>query len=157
MMKLTWWSQPSLTLKLVVLMGFQWNSSKHWFLVNLKIGILTLLFLDLKKAYDSVPIYNVLMKIHHLCIRGKYYKLIENLYLSSKGLCKGWWTNYRNHLVLRKVFRQGRSLSHQFYLTCSLMIFLIIVINMEYLLAINAVVEGSLRYVLQQDLNLRNC
>jgi len=97
------------------------------------------------------------MKIHHLCIRGKYYKLIENLYLSSKGLCKGWWTNYRNHLVLRKVFRQGRSLSHQFYLTCSLMIFLIIVINMEYLLAINAVVEGSLRYVLQQDLNLRNC
>ena len=23
-------------------------------------------FLDLKKAYDSVPIYNVLMKIHHL-------------------------------------------------------------------------------------------
>jgi len=43
-----------------------------------------LAFLDLKKAYDSVPIYNVLMKIHHLGIRGKCYNFIENLYLSSK-------------------------------------------------------------------------
>jgi len=34
--------------------------------------------------YDPVPIYNVLMRIHHLGIRNKYYKLIENLYLSSK-------------------------------------------------------------------------
>jgi len=47
-----------------------------------------LAFLDLKKAYDSVPIYNVLMKIHHLGIRGKCYSFIENLNLSSKGLCK---------------------------------------------------------------------
>jgi cytochrome c oxidase assembly protein Cox11 len=47
---------------------------------NLKIRILTLLFLDLKKAYDSVPIYNVLMKIHHIGIRGKCYNSIENLY-----------------------------------------------------------------------------
>ena len=38
----------------------------------------------LKKEYDSVPIYNVLMKLHHLGIRGKFYKFIENLYLSSK-------------------------------------------------------------------------
>ena len=43
-----------------------------------------LAFLDLKKAYDSVSIYNVLMKIHHLGIRGKCYNFIENLYLSSK-------------------------------------------------------------------------
>jgi len=28
-----------------------------------------------------VPIYNVLMKIHHLGIRGKYYNFIENLYI----------------------------------------------------------------------------
>ena len=43
-----------------------------------------LAFLDFKKAYDSVSIYNVLMKIHHLGIRGKYYNFIENLYLSSR-------------------------------------------------------------------------
>jgi len=41
-------------------------------------------FFDLKKAYDSVPICNVLMKIHHLGIRGKCYKFIENFNLTSK-------------------------------------------------------------------------
>ena len=48
-----------------------------------------------------------------------------------------------------------------FFLSCSLMTFLINVINMESLLVINFVVEVSLQmtmcYVLQQDLNLRNC
>jgi len=33
-------------------------------------------FLALKKEYDSVPIYNVLMKIYHFGIRGKCYKFI---------------------------------------------------------------------------------
>ena len=41
-------------------------------------------FWTLKKAYDSVPIDIVLMKIHHLGSRGKCYNFIENLYLSSK-------------------------------------------------------------------------
>jgi hypothetical protein len=70
--------------------------------------------------------------------------------------------NYRNHLVLRKEFIKVKVvLSHQFYLTCSLMMFLIIVINTESLLVINVVMEIFLQmtfyYVLQQDLNLRNC
>jgi len=43
-----------------------------------------LAFLDLKKAYDSVPIYNILTKIVNIGIRGKCYKFIKNLYLSSK-------------------------------------------------------------------------
>ena len=43
-----------------------------------------LAFLDLKKVYDSVPIYNVLIKIPYLHIGDKCYYFIENLYLSSK-------------------------------------------------------------------------
>ena len=85
---------------------------------NLKIKIKYLpyfFFLDLKKkGYDSdiigrnCPTYNVLilMKIHHLDIRGKCYNFIEYLYLSIK---KG---------VFVKVV-----LSHQFCLIYSLMIF----------------------------------
>ena len=80
------------------------------------------------------------MKIHHLGIRGKCFNFIENLYLSSKKFVK----------VVP---------SHQFCLTCSLMIFLIIVINMASQLVISVVVEVFLQmtlcYVLQQDPNLR--
>ena len=39
-----------------------------------------LAFLDLKKAYDSVPIGNILYKLDALGIRGKYYQFIKNLY-----------------------------------------------------------------------------
>ena len=43
-----------------------------------------LAFLDLKKAYDSVPIYNILTKLNYLGIRGKCLQFITNLYLTSK-------------------------------------------------------------------------
>ena len=51
---------------------------------NLKVKKTYLAFLDLKKAYDSVPIYNILTKIENIGIRGKCYNFIKNLYLSSK-------------------------------------------------------------------------
>jgi len=47
-----------------------------------------LAFLDLKKAYDSVPIGNIIHKIDCLGIRGKSLKFIENLYLTSKANVK---------------------------------------------------------------------
>ena len=47
-----------------------------------------LAFLDLKKAYDSVPIGNILHKIDCLGIRGKSFKFIKNLYLTSKANVK---------------------------------------------------------------------
>jgi len=66
--------------------------------------------------------------------------------------------SYRNHIILRKEFVKIVP-SHQFCLTCSLMIFLIIVMNMASLLMINVVVEVFLQmtlyYVLPQDPNLR--
>ena len=42
-----------------------------------------LAFLDLKKAYDSVPIFNILTKLYH-GVRGKYFDFLCNLYTSSK-------------------------------------------------------------------------
>ncbi len=41
-------------------------------------------FLDLKKAYDSVPIFNILTKLYNLGIRGKCFDFLSNLYLTSK-------------------------------------------------------------------------
>jgi len=43
-----------------------------------------LAFLDLKKAYDSVPIFNILTKLYNLGIRGKCHLFLKNLYPSSK-------------------------------------------------------------------------
>ena len=43
-----------------------------------------LAFLDLKKAYDSVPIYNILTKLFNIGIRDKCLQFIKNLYLTSK-------------------------------------------------------------------------
>jgi len=47
-----------------------------------------LAFLDLKKAYDSVPIGSILHKIECLGIRGKCFQFIKNLYLTSKANVK---------------------------------------------------------------------
>ena len=41
-------------------------------------------FLDLKKAYDTVPIFNILTKLYNLGIRGKRFDFLSNLYLTSK-------------------------------------------------------------------------
>ena len=36
-----------------------------------------LAFLDLKKAYDSVPIFNILTKLYNLGIRGKCHLFLK--------------------------------------------------------------------------------
>ena len=41
-------------------------------------------FLGLKKAYDLVPIFNILTKFYNLGIRGKCHLFLKNLYLSFK-------------------------------------------------------------------------
>jgi len=58
---------------------------KYFIIIENRNTFFAFFFLDLKKAYDSIPIYIIiLMKIHHFGIRGRGYKYIENLYLSSK-------------------------------------------------------------------------
>jgi len=69
-----------------------------------------LLFWTLKKRMTSVPIYNVLMKIHHLGIRRKRYNFIENLYLSSKA-CVRVDGHLSESFNIRKGVRQGCPLS----------------------------------------------
>lgn len=60
-----------------------------------------LAFLDLKKAYDSVPIFNILSKIESLGIRGKCFRFIKNLYLTSKA-------NVRINMEFSESFRIER-------------------------------------------------
>jgi len=119
-----------------------------------------LLFLDLKKVYDSVPIYNVLMKIHHLGIRGKCYKFIENVYLSSKA-CVRVNGQLSKSFSIKKGVRQGCPLTPILF-----NLFINGIFNKydkygNLYLVINVIVEVffqmTLRYVLQQDPNLRNC
>jgi len=43
-----------------------------------------LAFLDFKKVYDSVPIYNILTKLSNIGIRDKCLRFIKNLNLTSK-------------------------------------------------------------------------
>jgi len=43
-----------------------------------------LVFLDLKKAYDSVPIYNIHAKHNNIDICGKCFQFITNIYLTLK-------------------------------------------------------------------------
>ena len=69
-----------------------------------------LAFLDLKKAYDSVPIYNILTKLFRLGIRGKSYKFLENLYLSSKA-CVKKDNQYSETFNIMRGVRQGCPLS----------------------------------------------
>jgi len=69
-----------------------------------------LAFLDLKKAYDSVPIYNILNKLECLGIRGKCYNFLKNLYLSSKA-CVKLDSQYSDTFNIEKGVRQGCPLS----------------------------------------------
>jgi len=68
-------------------------------------------FLDLKKAYDSVPIYDILWKINHLGIRGKFLIFLENLYLSSKSSVTINRQNSVSFLSKKKGVLQGCSIS----------------------------------------------
>jgi len=47
-----------------------------------------LAFLDLKKAYDSVPIRDILNKINRLGVRGRVFEFIKNFYATSKACVK---------------------------------------------------------------------
>ena len=97
------------------------------------------------------------MKIHHLGIRGKYYKFIENLYLSSKA-CVRVDGKFSESFSIKKEVRQGCPLSSILF-----NFFINDIFNKcdKYgsLLVINDIVEVSLQmtlhYVLQQNLNLR--
>ena len=66
--------------------------------------------LDLKKAYDTVPTYNILNKIECLGIRDKYLKFIENLYLSSKA-CVKIGSQFSKTFHIKKGVRHGCPLS----------------------------------------------
>ncbi len=69
-----------------------------------------LAFLDLKKAYDSVPIFNILTKIYHLGIRGKCFDFLYNLYLSSKARAK-FFDMLSEEFPIDRGVRQGCPLS----------------------------------------------
>ena len=77
---------------------------------KLKNEVTYLAFLDLKKAYDSVPIFNILTKLKCLGIRGKSYQFLENLYLTSKACIKKD-NQYSESFNVMKGVRQGCPLS----------------------------------------------
>eukprot|EP00833_Pecoramyces_ruminatium_P002775 jgi/Orpsp1_1/1176807/evm.model.c7180000059111.1 len=63
-------------------------------------------FLDLKKAYDSVPIYNILTKIFHLGIRDKCFNFISKLYLTSKARAR-YLNMLSDEFPINRGVRQG--------------------------------------------------
>ena len=98
------------------------------------------------------------MKIHHLGIRCKCYKFIENLYLSLKAFVRVNGQLSKSFSI-KKGVRQGCPLTP--------ILFNLFISNIfnncnKYgISVINVVVEVFLQmtlcYVLQQDPNLRNC
>ena len=69
-----------------------------------------LAFLDLKKAYDSVPIFNILTKLYHMGLRGKCFDFISNHYLSSKARAK-FLDMLSEEFPINRGVRQGCPLS----------------------------------------------
>ena len=69
-----------------------------------------LAFLDLKKAYDSVTIFNILTKLYNLEIRDNYLNFLTNLYISSKARAslRG---NLSDEFPINRGVRQGCPLS----------------------------------------------
>ena len=67
-------------------------------------------FLDLKKAYDSVPIFNILTKIYNLGIRGKCFDFLSNLYLTSKARAR-LLDMFSTEFPIHRGVRQGCPLS----------------------------------------------
>lgn len=64
----------------------------------------------LKKAYDSVPIFNILTKLYNLGIRGKCHLFLRNLYLSSKA--RAFFNgNLSEEFSINRGVRQGCPLS----------------------------------------------
>ena len=58
-----------------------------------------LAFLDLKKAYDSVPIYNILTKLYNMGIRGNTFTFLTNrmqlIMVTSQRLPSTSWYSLR--------------------------------------------------------------
>jgi len=90
-----------------------------------------LAFLDLKKAYDSVPICNILYKLDALDIRGKCYQFINNLYLTSKANVKIDDQYSESFNIMKGVDKVVHY--HQFFLIYLLMTFIMIFQNLEFL------------------------
>jgi len=67
-------------------------------------------FRDLKKGYDSVPIFIILTKIFHLGIRNKCFDFISNLYLTSKARAR-YLDMLSNEFPIHCGVRQGCPLS----------------------------------------------
>jgi len=67
-------------------------------------------FFDLKKAYDSVPIFNILTKLYNLGIRGKCFEFLSNLYLTSKARVR-LLDILSNEFPINRGVRQGCPLS----------------------------------------------
>lgn len=67
-------------------------------------------FLDLKKAYDSVPIFNILTKLYNLGIRGKCFDFLSNFYLKSKARAR-FLDMLSNEFPINRGVRQGCPLS----------------------------------------------
>ena len=67
-------------------------------------------FLDLKKAYDSVPIFNILTKLYRLGIRGKSFDFLYNLYSTSKARAR-YLEMLSNEFPINRGVRQGCPLS----------------------------------------------
>jgi len=69
-----------------------------------------LAFLDLKKAYDSVPIFNILTKLYNIGVRGQCFQFIKNLYLTSKARAN-LNGNLSKEFPIHRGVRQGCPLS----------------------------------------------
>ena len=94
--------------------------------------------LDVKISYCRCSKWNRKVSFQHLkqnLISNSTSNNTNTVNLSSINSVNVINGNYQNHLVLRKLFVKVVP-SYQLYLTCSLMTFLINVINMESLLMI---------------------
>ena len=69
-----------------------------------------LAFLDLKKAYDSIPIFNILTKLYHYLTPSKCFDFLCNLYTSSKA-CAQFASILSNEFHNKRCVRQGCPLS----------------------------------------------
>jgi len=69
-----------------------------------------LAFLDLKKAYDSVPIFNILTKLYHYGVRGKCFDFLCNLYTSFKARAR-FASMLSNEFPIKRGVRQSCPLS----------------------------------------------
>ena len=68
------------------------------------------IYKDIKKAYDSVPIFNPLTKLYHYGVRGKCFDFLCNLYTSSKTRAR-FASMLSNEFPIKRGVRQSYPLS----------------------------------------------